>query len=85
MQPKQVKLYIKPYCPWCKMAMEWLNKHGVTYTAIDVIADPGAFEEMVKLSGQTRAPVIDVDGKVLADFGPDELEQFWNKLTSGRG
>jgi monothiol glutaredoxin len=32
------------------------------------------------LSGQTLAPVIDVDGEVLADFGPDELENFWEKL-----
>jgi glutaredoxin 3 len=36
---------------------------------------------MVKLSGQTLAPVIDVDGKILADFGPEELEKFWEKLN----
>jgi len=35
---------------------------------------------MVKLSGQTYAPVIDVDGKILADFGPEELAEFWEKL-----
>jgi hypothetical protein len=36
--------------------------------------------EMVNLSGQTCAPVIDVDGKILADFGPEELAVFWEKL-----
>jgi hypothetical protein len=35
---------------------------------------------MVKLSGQELAPVIDVDGKILADFGPDQLERFWKTL-----
>jgi hypothetical protein len=25
------------------------------------------------------APVIEVDGEVLADFGPDQLEEFWRK------
>jgi len=24
--------------------------------------------------------VIDVDGKILADFGPDQLEKFWKTL-----
>jgi hypothetical protein len=37
---------------------------------------------MVKLSGQTLAPVIDVDGKILADFGPPELAVFWKKNFS---
>jgi hypothetical protein len=35
---------------------------------------------MVRLSGQELAPVLDVDGKVLADFGPEELEKFWKTL-----
>ena len=44
------------------------------------IADPEAYDEMVELSGQTLAPVIDVDGEVLADFGPEELAKFLEKL-----
>ncbi len=36
---------------------------------------------MINLSGQRYAPVIEVDGQVLADFGPDELEEFWKKLN----
>ena len=35
---------------------------------------------MVNLSGQTYAPVIDVGGRILADFGPEELAAFWEKL-----
>jgi len=45
-----------------------------------VIADEAAFDEMVKLSGQELAPVIAVDGKILADFGPEELPIFWKTL-----
>jgi hypothetical protein len=36
---------------------------------------------MVRLSGQELAPVLDVDGKVLADFGPEELPKFWEGLS----
>jgi len=75
-----IRLFIKPYCGWCHKAERWLNEHGVQYEKLDVIADDEAFDEMVELSGQTLAPVIDVDGKILADFGPDELERFWESL-----
>jgi len=37
---------------------------------------------MYRLSGQTLAPVIDVDGRVLADFGSRELANFWRNLDS---
>jgi glutaredoxin len=60
--------------------MNWLDAHGVDYEVIDVIRSNAAYDEMVKLSGQELAPVIDVDGKILADFGPDQLEAFWKKI-----
>jgi hypothetical protein len=47
-----------------------------------VIADKAAFDEMIRLSGQELAPVIDVDGKVLADFGPEELARFWQMIST---
>ncbi len=76
----EIRLFIKSYCPWCHRAMHWLDEHGIEYQTLDVIADEAAFDEMVRLSGQDLAPVIDVNGKVLADFGPEELERFWNSL-----
>jgi glutaredoxin len=59
--------------------MRWLDGHDIQYETLDVIADAKAMDEMVKLSGQTFAPVIEVDGKILADFGPEELEKFWKQ------
>ncbi len=60
--------------------MRWLDENGVEYEKIDVISDEAAFDEMIRLSGQELAPVIEVDGEVLADFGPDQLADFWKKL-----
>jgi len=76
----KIRLFIKPYCGWCHKATDWLDARGIKYETLDVIADVEAFDEMREISGQTLAPVIDVDGEVLADFGPDELERFWEKL-----
>lgn len=74
-----IRLFIKPGCPWCYEAMDWLNEHGWPYEALDVIRDAEAREEMLELTGQTKAPSIDVGGEILADFGADELEAWWSK------
>jgi glutaredoxin len=77
----KIRLFIKPYCGWCQKAMRWLDERGVQYETLDVIADSKAMTEMVNLSGQRLAPVIDVHGEILADFGPEELAKFWEKLA----
>lgn len=76
----KIRLFIKPYCPWCDQAAQWLDERGIAFETFDVISDQKANAEMVRLSGQTLAPVIDVDGKILADFGPDELAKFWDRF-----
>jgi glutaredoxin len=60
--------------------MTWLEDHGIRYEVLDVIADPAAYAEMVRLSGQNLVPVIEADGQVLGDFGSRELARFWQNL-----
>ena len=80
----KIRLFIKPYCPWCHKAQHWLDERGIQYETLDVISNQKAFTEMVNLSGQMLAPVIDVDGQILADFGPEELAEIREKLNHGR-
>jgi glutathione S-transferase len=65
--------------------IEWLEARGIHYERLNVSADAGSFKEMVELSGQTLAPVIDVDGEVLADFGAEELENWWKEMGFDAG
>jgi glutaredoxin len=85
MKSRYVRLFVKPYCGWCHEAQEWLDDRGIAYETLDVISDSTARREMIHLSGQTLAPVIDVDGEVLADFDTDQLEAFWNQLEKRPG
>jgi glutaredoxin 3 len=80
MKTNRARLFIKPYCGWCHKAMRWLDQNDIDYQTIDVISDEAAFEEMIRLSGQELAPVLEVDGRVLADFGPEQLAEFWKQL-----
>jgi len=79
-KPKRIRLFIKPYCGWCDKAERWLDQHDIEYETVDVMADENAYDEMIRLSGQELAPVIEVDGEILADFGPEQLAAFWKQL-----
>ena len=80
-KPTTVRLFIKPFCGWCDEVMEWLDRNKIKYISLDVTSDRAAWDEMVRLSGQRSAPVIEVAGEMLADFGASELAQFWNELS----
>jgi len=79
-KPRRIRLFIKPYCGWCHKAEQWLDEQQIRYEKVNVLADESAYDEMIQLSGQELAPVLEVDGQVLADFGPDQLADFWKKL-----
>jgi glutaredoxin 3 len=80
MKPKSVRLFVKPWCGWCSAAEAWLDKHDIPYVTLDVTADSAARTEMRELTGQTLAPVIDVDGQILADFDTGQLAKFWKQF-----
>lgn len=69
-------LYVKTGCPWCEEVLDYLDEHRLPYRKVVVSGDPAAMQEMVELSGQSKAPTMDWDGEVLADFGVDELVPF---------
>lgn len=75
-----MKLYIKPWCPWCVEALDWLQKHNIPHQILDVTTDAAAFARMRQISGQSRAPTLEMeDGSVLADFDTRQLRAFLQK------
>lgn len=80
MKPSKIRLFVKPWCGWCQEAEEWLDNRNIEYELLDVTNDRDARQEMLQLSGQTLAPVIEVDGEILADFDTGQLAKFWQKF-----
>lgn len=74
--PVEPILYVKSGCGWCEEVIEYLDTRQIPYRKVVVSGDRAAFQKMVDLSGQTKAPTMDWDGEVLADFGVDELVEF---------
>ena len=75
MKDKRI-LYLKNGCPWCIDVERYVDLEGIEVTKRVVSGDRTAMEEMVKVSGQSKAPTLDWEGDVLADFGVDELVSF---------
>lgn len=69
-------LYIKPGCPWCDEVVDFLERKSVEVQTRVVSGNREAMQEMVDLSGQSKAPTMDWNGDVLADFGVEELIPF---------
>jgi glutaredoxin 3 len=69
-------LYVKIGCPWCRVSEAYLDERGYKYQRLDVRRDPEAFQELKRISGQSYTPTLVFEDLLLADFGPDELEDF---------
>ena len=76
-------LYIKPGCPWCDEVVANLERKKIEVQILVVSGNREAMQEMVELSGQSKAPTMDWHGEVLADFGVDELIPFLKKHGIG--
>lgn len=72
-------LYIKRSCPWCDEVVAYLLSKNIEVQTFNVSNDREAMQEMVALSGQSKAPTMDWHGEVLADFGVAELVPFLQK------
>jgi glutaredoxin 3 len=73
-------LYVKSNCPWCNEVIAYLDHKKILYRKVLVSGNAEAMQEMIKLSGQSKAPTLDWNGEILADFGVDELIPFLTRV-----
>jgi len=68
----QIEMYIDPFCPYCARAKRLLTSKGVTWTEIDVIAEPKLRAAMrERTGGKNSVPQIFIDGKLIG--GSDDI------------
>ncbi len=69
---KNVTIYLKPTCPYCKKAILVLNRQGANPTIIDIAQRPKRRPEMIqKANGSTTVPQIFFDDEHIG--GCDDL------------
>jgi glutaredoxin-like YruB-family protein len=70
-----VTVYSTPTCPFCKKVKEFLNKHDIDFTDINVAEDDEKAQEMIQKSGQMGVPVVEIDDDVIVGFDRDKLTE----------
>ncbi len=71
--------YVKTGCPWCSGVKDYFREKGLEYEEKNVTENPAFFEEMKQLSGQSKAPVVIIDGHMIADTDRDAVDAYLNK------
>lgn len=68
-------VYTKTGCPWCIGLTDFLKDKSIDFEERNVTDNEEFFVEMQAKSGQTKAPVVDIDGKIIADTDKEEIEK----------
>ncbi|MBI4268438.1 glutaredoxin family protein [Candidatus Uhrbacteria bacterium] len=71
-----ITIYTKDGCPWCADALALLREKGVSFTEKECRNNQANFDELVKKSGQTLTPTLDIDGEILADSDAPAIAAF---------
>jgi glutaredoxin 3 len=72
---KKVIIYSTKTCPWCAKTKEFLKTNKIPFTDKDVGSNSIVAKEMIKKSGQSGVPVIDVGGKIIVGYNEEKLKR----------
>lgn len=78
---KEVIIYIKTKCPFCAKLIEILNEKGIKYKLVDFIKNPEYVERIITRDGNTPAPQVELNGRIIFDYTTeedlaDEIEEY---------
>jgi len=78
---KRVVVYSTPSCPYCNKLKQYLTKHGIKFTDINVATNQQAAAEMVRKSGQRGVPQTEINGQIIIGFDTPKLSRILNIPT----
>lgn len=65
-------VYSAPWCPDCRTAKRFLEKHDIPFQEINIEATPAAVDEVVRRTGKRAIPQFVIDGKWVQPYRPGE-------------
>jgi glutaredoxin 3 len=72
----RITVYTSPACHWCRVAKRYIEDRGLTFREVDIISDPNARQEMVRMTGQYGVPVIRVGERSMTGWDKAEFERL---------
>ena len=72
-------VWTKIGCGWCYEVTDMLRERKLPFEERVVTGNRQHWEEMVRRSGQTLAPVVEIDGHLLIDTDADEVADYLDR------
>lgn len=72
----KVLVFTTPTCSWCQRAKTYLRQQNVRFREIDVSRDASAARDLVRRTGQTGVPVIEIDGRPIVGFDRPKIDRL---------
>lgn len=72
----KVRVFSTSFCPYCKMAKEFLKEKKIPFEDVNVQEDQKAAKEMIEKSGQVGVPVIEIDGQMVIGFNVNKIKEL---------
>jgi mycoredoxin len=63
-------VYSSSWCPDCREAKRFLEKHKIPYTEINIETTPGAAQEVIRRTGKRAIPQFVIDGEWIQPYKP---------------
>ncbi len=75
-QQPRVIVFSTPTCSFCNAAKRYFREKGVHFRDVDVSRDTAAARDMLRRSGQSGVPVIDIGGKIVIGFDRPKIDRY---------
>lgn len=72
----RVVVFTTPTCSWCRRTKDYLRQQRVTFREVDVSRDATAARDLVRRTGQTGVPVIEIDGRPIVGFDKPTIDRL---------
>lgn len=83
-QPR-VLVFTTQTCPWCVRVKRYLRERQVQFKEIDVSRSASAARDLMRKTGQTGVPVVEIDGKPIVGFDRARIDTLLGLDKQKRG
>ena len=71
-----VVVYTTSWCGFCRKTLAYLDAKGVHYENRDVEGDAGYRDELIRKTGKTSIPVVEIDGTLIRGYNPKKMDRL---------
>lgn len=73
---KKVIIYTTSTCSYCDKAKEYLKSKEVNFTEVDLTENPEETQKLIKKTGYTAVPQLEIDGKIIVGFDQAKIHEL---------